>query len=185
MELFVDTSKVMIFLLNMTNQTFNKIIIAGDAARGKTTLAKKISEKLNLPYYSTDDALYEVKFTVFKNKQEALDEMQEIYNKDKWIVEGTTHNLLQHGFALADLIIHLKFNSIFYQWHNLIRRHFKRKDKSFIATLLLLRHVFYKRFQLKYEKGQRTTAERIDPHKHKVITLTSFKEIDEFVDSIA
>jgi len=34
---------------------FKKIIIIGDAGRGKSTLASKLSKKLNISYYSTDD----------------------------------------------------------------------------------------------------------------------------------
>jgi len=42
---------------------FKKIIIIGDAGRGKSTLASKLSKKLNTPHYSTDDYFYEVKFS--------------------------------------------------------------------------------------------------------------------------
>ena len=54
---------------------FNKILIAGDASRGKSTLAEKISKKLNIPFHSTDDFLYDIKYTVYKDRQKGIDEI--------------------------------------------------------------------------------------------------------------
>lgn len=171
----------------MLKQTYNKILIVGDAGRGKTALAQKISKKLGLPHYSTDDSLYEIKYTIFKDRQKGLNEMAEIYRSNKWVVEGTTRYLLNGGMDAADIIIHLKYKSIFSQIFNLLKRHFVRKDKSLWQSLLLMRHVIYKRFQTKksrQEMKQMTISEHILPHMHKSIVLTSFKEIDEFIDSI-
>jgi len=35
---------------------YKKIIIIGDAGRGKSTLATKLAEKLGILHYSTDDS---------------------------------------------------------------------------------------------------------------------------------
>lgn len=171
----------------MSTQTLNKILILGDSGRGKSVLASKISEKFNIPFYSTDDYLYDVKFATYKDKQKSLEEISKVYQSDKWIVEGATHFLLKSGLELADIIIYLKYNNIFSQWATIINRSFKRKDESPLKTLWLIWHVLYKRFQTKKSRlklGQMTNSERLEPHKHKVITLTSYNEIDEFVDSI-
>ncbi len=109
----------------------NKIIIIGDAGRGKTTLALKLSEKLGIKNYSTDDFYYEIKFTKPRDRKEAKDKISEIYKEDKWIVEGTTQWLLADGLSSSDIIIYLKYNNIFSQWLTLFKRHFKRKDESF------------------------------------------------------
>jgi hypothetical protein len=45
-----------------------------------------------------------------------------------------------------------------------------------------MKHVIYKKHHLGYRKGKLTPTEIIEPHKHKVITLSSFKEIDEFIN---
>lgn len=171
----------------MTKQVFNKILVVGDPGRGKTTFATKISKKLGIPFYSTDDYLYAEKFTIYRDKKEAIVEISKVYHSDKWIVEGTTHYLLKPGMESADIIVYLKYDNIFSQWISIIKRYFQRKDKSILRTLWLLWHVLYKKFQTKESRlrmGQMTTSERIEPHKHKVITLTSFKEIDNFIESI-
>jgi adenylate kinase family enzyme len=171
----------------MINLVLNRILIIGDSGRGKTFLASKLSEKLGIPYYSTDDFYYEIKFTKPRDKQESIDNISKIYHKEKWIVEGTTHHLIKSGLDSADIIIYLKYNNIFFQLFSIIKRHFTRKDASFYQTLLHIRHVIHKRFQTKADRqkmGQMTTSERIKPYKQKVITLTSFKEIDCFVNFI-
>ena len=76
--------------------------------------------------------------------------------------------------------------NIFSQWLSIIKRSIKRKDKI-SRTMWLVWHVLYKRFQTKnsrLKQGQMTNDERIAPYIHKVIKLTSFKEVDKFVDSL-
>ncbi len=47
-----------------------------------------------------------------------------------------------------------------------------------------MRHVFYKRYDLGYKKGAPTNLEVITPYKNKVIILSSFKDINNFVNNI-
>jgi len=47
-----------------------------------------------------------------------------------------------------------------------------------------MRHVLYKKYHLGYRKEKPTPTEIIEPHKHKVITLSSFKEINNFLNSL-
>ncbi len=162
----------------------NKIIITGDACRGKSALATKMADKLGIPHYSTDDYFYEVKFTKIRDRQESIEQISKVYENQKWIVEGTTERLIAPGLDSADLIIHLQFKNIFYQWVLLLRRHLGRGNESFIGILELLRHAFYKRYSLGYRKGKVTVGEFIAPYKNKTITLSSFKEIDNFIKTL-
>ncbi len=166
------------------NQLYNKIIIIGDAGRGKSTMASELSKKLGIKHYSTDDFYYEVKFTKPRSREDSLSKISKVYDEDRWIVEGTTQWLLDPGFYSADIIIYLKYGNIFHQWFTLIKRHFTRKDETVIQTLLLMRHVFYKRYGLSYKRGKLTHVEVLAPHKHKVLTLSSFKEINNFLNNL-
>jgi len=104
--------------------------------------------------------------------------------QEKWFVEGSTQWLLEVGLKSSDVIIFLKYNNMFSQWFTILKRHFKRKDKSLKHTLDLMRHVFYKRYGLGYRKGKPTHTEIIAPYKNKVIVLDSFKKISNFVSNI-
>ncbi len=163
----------------------------GDSCRGKTTLALKLAKKLEIPHFSTDDFFYEVKFTKKREKQESIDKIIEIYKKDKWIVEGTTRHLLEPGVDSADIIIYLEYPNVAMQWVRLIQRHIRRRYKSrteeseTVGGLLgLMKHVLYKKYGLGYKKGTVSPQELVRSYKHKVVTLSSFREINTFVDSL-
>lgn len=105
-----------------------KIIIIGEAGRGKSTLAKKLSEKLNIPHFSTDDFYWETKFTIPRDKEKSLALVNEQYAKNEWIIEGTTQWLIEPALDDADMIIYLYFKNIWYQWFYISKRYFERKN---------------------------------------------------------
>jgi len=169
----------------MSKQSINKILIVGDACRGKSTLASKLSSKFGIPHHSTDDFLYEIKFTKYRDPKEAVDEISKIFQNEKWIVEGTTKKLYKFGLESSDMIIHLKHKNIATQWLYLIRRSLSRNDETLRGLLKLMRHVLYKKYHIGYRKGKPTPTEIVEPYKHKVVVLSSFREIDDFVDFIS
>ncbi len=161
-----------------------KIIIMGDSGRGKSTLAPRISEKLGIPYHSTDDYFYEVKFSKPRERQKSIEEISKLFHEPKWIVEGTTHHLLEQGLASADAIIHLTYKNIFYQWASQIKRYFQRDNESLVGLYQLMKHSLYKKYGLGYKKGKADNLQLIAPYKEKVITLSSFKDIDDFMNNL-
>ena len=167
----------------MTKEIINKVLIVGDACRGKSTLASKISKKLGIPNYSTDNFYYEVKFTKIRDRKESIDLISKIFQEKMWLIEGTTKHLIEPGLHSADTIIHLRYKSILTQWLFLIKRYFKKDNETLGGLYKLMKHVLYKKYHLGYRKGKPTPTEIIEAHKHKVITLSSFKEINDFIDS--
>lgn len=161
-----------------------KIIITGDAGRGKSTLAEKLSIKLHIPHHSTDDYFYEYKFFKRRDRKNAFEQISKLYHGDKWIVEGTTAWLLDPGMNSADLIIYLRYKNILSQWSTLLRRSFVRKEDTIKDTVILMRHVLYKRYRLGYKRGKMTQMEFVSPHKDKLVVLSSFGEIDDFLKTI-
>jgi adenylate kinase family enzyme len=162
----------------------NRIIITGDAGRGKSTLAERLSEKLDIPHYSTDNFYYEFKYFTPRKREEALEKISEIFDKEKWIVEGTTAWLLEPGMNKSERVVYLKYGNVFSQWFSLFRRHLKRKNESLKELFILMRHVLYKRYGWGYKKGKMTHGEFVEPYKEKLVVLSSFKDIDEFLSSL-
>ncbi|MFA5987582.1 MAG: hypothetical protein WC797_02950 [Candidatus Paceibacterota bacterium] len=161
-----------------------KILIIGDAGRGKSTLSSRLSEKLKIPHCSTDDYFYEVKFTKKRDRQEAYDLILKFFNGDKWIVEGTTRYLLKPGMEMADTIIYLRHKSLFCQAIVLFKRWWNGKDDTLFNIFGIVKHSFAKKYRLGDQRGKKTYAEMIEPYKDKAVVLSSFSEIDEFVERL-
>lgn len=156
----------------------NKILIVGDAGRGKTTLAEKLSKQLGIPWCSTDDYFWKVKFTEPNDRQKSEQEISEVYKRSQWIVEGTTRRLFQEGLEKADIIYLLEFKSIIFQYYFLIKRSFTRKHERLIDLYRLIRHVTYKRYKKNYGNHLPPLRDMLKPYSSKVVTLNSVKEID-------
>lgn len=159
-----------------------KILIVGDAGRGKSTLAELLSKKMNVSWYSTDDFYWKIKFSEKQDLVVAKEEMTKVYDSSKWIVEGTTLDLVQIGYEKADTIIYLVFPTILHQWIQILRRHNQRSHETWKDVFKLLKHVLYKRYSIGYKKNTVTVKETLQPFWSKVITISSFKNIDRFVD---
>ena len=122
-----------------------RILIIGDAGVGKTTIATRLSDQLDLPLYGTDDVLWLKKYTELRDRNETARAMNDIYSKDRWIVEGTTRRLLQPGVDRAEVVFYFGFRTIFQQYRNLIRRFLGRPNETTLNLLQLLWHVTKKR----------------------------------------
>lgn len=166
----------------------NRIIIIGDVGRGKTTLALKLSKKLGIKHYSTDDFFWKKKFSEPEDKELSLNKILKVYEKEEWIVEGTTRRLLEQGLSRAEVIIYMMHNNFLYQWLAIFRRYLTEKQESLKKVFFMMKDVFYKRYNLGHRKGEMTYKEMyqkmINPYRDKVIELHSFKEIDDFVNSL-
>ena len=85
-----------------------KIHITGSVGSGKTTLAKKLSTELDIPYYEIDNIIFERHGTgdIRRSEKEIVNILDEIVSDDAWILEGTsTKEWVIRSFAAADCII--------------------------------------------------------------------------------
>ncbi|WP_445487288.1 AAA family ATPase [Niallia sp. 03133] len=97
--------------VNYLNKTIpNRIHIIGSVGSGKTTLARKLSEKYNIQFYELDNVVWERhKSGDIRRKDEERDKyLEAIINEKKWIIEGAhNHNWVRKSFNKADIIIFL------------------------------------------------------------------------------
>ncbi len=163
-----------------------KIIIIGESGRGKTSLVKEISSKLKIPYFSTDDFYWEIKYNKVRKKEIALDMIKKQYLKKVWVTERTTGWLIEPGLEKADVILFLNFKTIFHQWFSIIKRSLskEKENETLLSVINLLKHVFYKRYGLGYKKGVKQHKDIIEPYKDKIVDLSSFGDINNFLKSL-
>ncbi|WP_199425583.1 AAA family ATPase [Thermaerobacillus caldiproteolyticus] len=87
----------------------NKIHIIGSVGSGKTTLARTLSSKLNIPFYELDNVVWKrCKSGDIRRSEEERDEcLNHIIHSAAWIVEGVHHKWVLPSFQNAELIIFL------------------------------------------------------------------------------
>lgn len=86
----------------------SKIHITGSVGSGKTTLAKKLSEKLSIPYYEIDNIIFErhPSGDIRRSDTEIITILEKIIYTEMWILEGTcTKDWITKSFNKADHII--------------------------------------------------------------------------------
>ncbi len=168
----------------MSIQNYNKILIVGDSGRGKTTLAKKLSRKLDIKYYELDNIFWIKKYTERRTDQEQISLVNKLIAKENmWIIEGTTRHMIEPCLSASDIIIHLTFKSIIEQWLYIIKRNI-RSGTTLIETIELCKHVYQKRFGYGRNSTKRTVRELLRPYISKTVELRSWKEIEGFLKDI-
>lgn len=99
-----------------------KIYIIGPPASGKTTLAKKLSEKYNIEYFELDLLIFDDENDhKRRSDEEILNKFNEILDKKNWIIEDVDRTKFIKGIELSDRIYYLKFSRM-----QVIKRIFKR-----------------------------------------------------------
>jgi adenylate kinase family enzyme len=90
-----------------------KIHIIGSVGSGKTTLAKEMSSKLQIPYYELDNVVWKRHKSgdIRRTEEERKVYLDTIIHSEGWIVEGV-HNeeWVKDSFKNAELIIFLDTN---------------------------------------------------------------------------
>lgn len=86
-----------------------KIYILGPVGSGKTTLAKRLSKELSIPFYELDNVVWEYHpGGDIRRSPEEIDKLfKDILNKDDWIIENVGKEYFDKGFDEADTIIYL------------------------------------------------------------------------------
>lgn len=153
----------------------------GDAGRGKTTFANHIARACERPVLSLDDVLWKKKYTMIENEDLALDRVCQMFAKDAWIVEGTSRLLAQEGFERAEVIFYFKHRLLVWQISHLVWRYLCRRDSTIKELIALIIHTTYKRYQIGYERGQKTWKSILEPYESKVTVVESFKHMRELM----
>lgn len=95
------------------DEVMMKIYIIGPPGSGKTTFAKKLSEKYNIKYYELDLLVFDDENGhLRRSDREILREFNKILNEDNWIIEDVGRSKFIRGIELSDRIYYLKFSKM-------------------------------------------------------------------------
>tara|TARA_R110002050_G_scaffold11068_2_gene37691 strand:- start:13381 stop:13944 length:564 start_codon:yes stop_codon:yes gene_type:complete len=98
---------------------FNKIVIGGNSASGKSTLAKIMAETKGLPYYSFDKLFWRPDWKG-PDPEKFKKTVTDICKQDKWIFEGGAR-LIEERCDAADCMIYINTPIPLCLWRALAR----------------------------------------------------------------
>ncbi|MCL1701666.1 AAA family ATPase [Lysinibacillus sp. Bpr_S20] len=166
----------------MNKEFPRKIHIIGSVGSGKTTLAKELSAKLNIPYYELDNVVWIRKNSgdVRRTDKQKVDYLRNIIQTEAWIIEGVhSEEWVAQSFSTADLIIFLDTN-YFIRIYRIIKRFTLQKlglEKSnYKPTFSIFIKMF--KWNLYFEQiGKPYFFQKYGIYKDKLMVVTSKSEI--------
>lgn len=104
-----------------------KIYIIGPVGSGKTTLSKKLSQKLKIKYYELDKIVWDDDNGNIKRSQKEIDRLfNQILATDSWIIEDVGRAYFKKAIKESDIIYYIKLNKILL-YTRIIKRWIKQK----------------------------------------------------------
>jgi adenylate kinase family enzyme len=162
-----------------------KIHIIGSVGSGKTTLARALSSKLDIPYYELDNVVWQRAKTgdSRRSDQERNEYLDQIIQSESWIVEGVHHKWVLPSFQEADLIIFLD-TPVAKRQARIIKRFFLQKIGAEKANYRPTLTIFKKMFSWNAHFEQVSKPEILNllqPFTNKLIVLKDNREAANYL----
>ncbi|WP_245808922.1 AAA family ATPase [Shouchella patagoniensis] len=158
-----------------------KIHIIGPVGSGKTTLARKLANQLEIPTYELDNIVWERRVGRSDRRREVEERdalFSDIVKRNKWIIEGV-HRWVGDGLREADFIILL---DVPYKVRlaQILSRYNKQKQRleeaNYVPSMKMLQAMF--KWNDDYEIRERDLIlAMLEPFKEKVCTINCLEEI--------
>ena len=153
-------------------QSIRKITIVGGPGTGKTTLARNLGQKLNLPVYHLDGIDHLENWE--KRPVEERDRIiLEKVNEEKWVTDGTYIGTLEARVLKSDMIIFLRY-STFARVKGIFSRYFKIRgqERKEIPGCKEQMNLEFIKFAIKWNKEKANKVNEIlEKHKDKNIII--------------
>ena len=158
-----------------------KILIFGIVASGKTTLAKKLSKELNIPYYEGDCIAWgfpgEERYK--RTDEEQAEMIDKINENPDWIVEGTYRESQRAFYDYADKIIFLD-TPLYVRKYRIVKRFLKQKlgiEKChYKPDLNMLKAMF--KWTKEFEEERSKHEERLLKYREKLVWIKTAKKLN-------
>lgn len=92
---------------------YKKIYIIGPVGSGKTTLAKKLSQKLNIKWYELDKVVWDDdNGNIKRNKEEINKLFDKIISNNSYIIEDVGRDCFKKAISKSDIIYYIKLKPL-------------------------------------------------------------------------
>jgi len=163
-------------------KTFRKRIhIIGSIGSGKTTLAKRLSTQLDIPYYELDNVVWKRSETGdSKRTTEDRDEyLQSVIGTDDWIIEGVHHKWVTPSFQHADVILFLDIKLSIRRFR-VIKRFLMQKigleTANYKPSFKILKDLYNYNTVFEYE-SKPEIFDMLRPYESKLIVIKNNNEV--------
>jgi adenylate kinase family enzyme len=165
--------------------------MVGAVSSGKSTLSRKISNILDIPYQALDEVVHiPDKTQPWGNRKRQVEERDAIFHtfvqQSRWIIEDTGRPCFKEGFRLANMIVLLDISSKVRKYR-IIKRWIKQRlghEKCIYRPHIKMLIGMFK-WSRDYDTGKDNLKERLSPYHEKVITLRNNKDINTFLTQIS
>ncbi|WP_461612857.1 P-loop NTPase family protein [Clostridium sp. Marseille-QA1073] len=164
-----------------------KIYIVGSVSSGKSTLAKKLSETLEIPYHSLDEIVHiPDKSAPWCNRKREVEERDNLFysviKQRDWIIEDVCRPCFKDGLKAADIIVLLEISKKIRNYR-IIKRWIKQRlgiEKCiYTPSFEMLKSML--KWAKNYDLGKDKLKDRISIYKEKLIILRNKRDINNFI----
>ncbi|MGP4079942.1 AAA family ATPase [Pseudalkalibacillus sp. R45] len=165
-----------------------RIHIIGSVGSGKTTLAKHLSNRLQIPHYELDNVVWRrtTSGDVRRTDQERDQQLCEIIRTERWIIEGAHHTWIKDSLQNADLIILLDtpYSKRIYR---IIKRFILQRTglekANYKPTFKIFRKMFI--WNAAYQNQNRQEIlELLSTYDEKLVSLQNNNEIEKHLNGL-
>lgn len=164
-----------------------KILIFGSVASGKTTLAKRLSQELKIPYFEGDRIAWG--FPNEKRYKRSYEEQKNVILKinqnESWIIEGTYRESQRSAYDYADKIIFLDL-PLKQRKLRILTRFIRQKiglePCAYKPSMEMLKQMY--QWTSDFERDREVHEARLMRYREKLIWVKSEGELDGILNKL-
>jgi adenylate kinase family enzyme len=163
-----------------------QIVVVGVSASGKSTFARKLSEKISMPVTHMDSLMWKPNWE-YIGDEETVRLIAEVSENDEWLIEGYIEKEARVDlFNKADRIIYLDYPGWVSAWRY-VQRWWKYRKNSRPELPGCPEKFSFKFLKLVYTKGEVWKLEKLFRESNwdsKIVRLKHPGETDSFLSSL-
>ena len=157
-----------------------KVLIIGSVASGKSTLARKLSNKSNIKSYEIDSIVHDDVNNIKRKNEEQQKIIKKIDNQNEWIIEGTLRRNLYNILEMADNIIYVD-TPLIIRKKRILTRYIKQKlgiEKcGYKPSYKMLKNMYT--WTKEFESKRKDFEDILKKYQEKVIVVKNSNDINE------